>query len=92
MSFGDPVFFDHIEDMFEVYEVPDNVKARILQGQLTDKAKSLTARLTKTQLASYDALKLFLLNEYKLSPQQYKHKFMTANKLHDETYVLYASR
>jgi transposase InsO family protein len=87
-----PVFFDHIENLFEVYEVPDELKARILQAQLSDKAKSLTARLSREQSADYDQLKTFLLNEFKLSPQQYRQRFLSASKLPDETYALFASR
>ena len=87
-----PLFFDHIENLFDEYEVPANIQARLLQAQLTEKAKALTARLSKDQSADYKQLKDFLLSEYKLSPQQYRQRFLNATKQSEETYALFASR
>ena len=74
------------------YAHADNLRAKLLQAQLSEKAKTLVARLSRDQSNDYDSLKDFLLNEFKLSPQQYRQRFLTANKMHDETYTLFASR
>ena len=86
-----PLFFDHIENLFDEYEVPANIQARLLHAQLTEKAKALTARLSKDQSADYKQLKDFLLSEYKLSPQQYRQRFLNATNQSEETYALFAS-
>ena len=87
-----PGNFDHIENLFALYEVDDDVKSKLLQAHLNDKAKSLTVRLSREQLNSYEALKTFLLNEFKISPHQLRERFYTLRKLPDETYTLLASK
>jgi hypothetical protein len=57
-----PGYFEHTENLFTLYEVDDDVKSKLLQAQLTDRAKSLTVRLTLEQLNDYDELNEFLLN------------------------------
>jgi DNA repair exonuclease SbcCD ATPase subunit len=52
-----PLFFEHLEGIFEDYDVPDDLKARLLQAQLSEKAKGLIARLTKDKTSSYAELK-----------------------------------
>ncbi len=42
-----PGYFDHIENLFALYEVPDDIRSKLLQGQLNDKAKSITTLLTR---------------------------------------------
>ena len=87
-----PGYFDHIENLFASYAVPDNIKARILQGQLHDKAKSLTARLTRAQLDDYNQVKAFLLAEFRISPMKLRERFFTLTKQPEETYTLLASK
>ena len=76
-----PGYFDHIENLFALYEVDDDVKSKLLQAHLNDKAKSLTVRLSREQLNSYEALKTFLLNEFKISPHQLRERFYTLRKI-----------
>jgi hypothetical protein len=85
-------YFEHIENLFTLYEVDDDVKSKLLQAQLTDRAKSLTVRLTLEQLNDYDELKEFLLNEFKISPIQLRERFFSLRKKPDETYTLLASK
>jgi hypothetical protein len=87
-----PGYFEHIENLFTLYEVDDDVKSKLLQAQLTDRAKSLTVRLTLEQLNDYDELKEFLLNEFKISPIQLRERFFSLRKKPDETYTLLASK
>jgi len=56
-----PAFFENLQNMFISYEVPDDVKPKILQAHLSERVKSLTARLSREKLHSYKELKQFLL-------------------------------
>ena len=42
-----PGYFDHVENLFALYEVDEDVKSKLLQAHLSDKAKALTARLSR---------------------------------------------
>ena len=87
-----PGYFDHVENLFDLYEVDGDVKSKLLQSHLNDKAKALTVRLSRDQLDDYDALKSFLLNEFKISPNQLRERFYMLQKSQDETYTLLASK
>lgn len=85
-------YFEHLESLFELYQVPEDVQPKILQAHLNEKAKSLTVRLTKDQLADYGQFKEFLLNEYRITPTQLRERFFSLNKKADETYVNLSSK
>ena len=87
-----PCFFSHIERLFETVRVDDDVKPSLLMSQLSDKARTLTSRLTTEQMCSYTAIKDFLLREYRVSPIQLRERFFTTRKANDETYIALASR
>jgi len=87
-----PGYFDHVENLFALYEVDVDVQSKLLQAHLSDRAKSLTTRLSREQLDDYDALKAFLLNEFKISPIQLRDRFYTLRKSADETFTLLASK
>ena len=58
-----PAFFDHVENLFSLYEVPDSLRGPLLQAHLSDKAKALVIRLTRAQMDDYCLPKYFLLNK-----------------------------
>ena len=87
-----PGYFDHVENLFALYEVDEDVKSKLLQAHLSDTAKALTAHLTHQQLNDYDALKAFLLNEFEVSPIQLRERFYTLRKSANETFTLFASK
>ena len=86
-----PAFFKNLENMF-FYEVPDEVKPKILQAHLSDRAKSFTARLAREKLDSYKELKQFLLKEFRISPVQLRDKFYSLHKTAHETYTMLATK
>ena len=43
-------------------------------------------------MGDFAELKKFLLAEYKLTPREYKHRFVSATKNTDETHILFSSR
>jgi len=83
-------FFENLEIMFLSYEVPDEVKPKILQAHLSDRAKSFTARLARKKLDSYKELKQFLLKEFRISPVQLRDRFYSLHKTADKTYTMLA--
>ena len=87
-----PQFFDTIEKLYQIYQVPDDLKAKLLIPKLSSRAKSIIVRMTAENLEKYDEVKKFLLAEYKLTPREYKNRFDSAVKGNDETFVLFATR
>ena len=87
-----PQFFETVEKLYVMYEVPAEVQAKILIPLLTAQAKSLVNQMSIDDMSKYDELKEFLLTEYKLTPREYKIRFETAVKNAGETYTLFAAR
>jgi len=87
-----PAFFENLENMFESYEVPGDIKPKILLAHLSDRAKTLTARLTSKQLDDYEEVKKFLLKEFRISPVQLRDRFYSLRKATDETYTMLGSK
>ena len=87
-----PQFFDTVEKLYSMYEVPADLQAKLLIPLLTARAKSVICRMPATDMENYEALKEFLLAEFKLTPREYKVRFDSAVKGADETYVLFAAR
>ena len=59
---------------------------------LCKKARSFTARLSVVQLDDYEYVKDFILNQFKLTPRQYKARFDQAEKRFDETFIMFPAR
>lgn len=87
-----PQFFENIEAIFLSFEVPYDLRAKLLLPHLSQKARTLTARLTAEEMDNYEGVKDFLLSEFKLTPREYKHRFDNATKRPDETFVFFTAR
>jgi len=87
-----PQFFDTVEKLFTIYQVPADVQAKLLIPILSSQAKTIIGRMTSDDLMSYDKVKQFLLTEFRLTPKEYKVRFDTVSKNVNETYVLFTSR
>ena len=48
-----PQFFETVEKLFEIYEIPDDVKTKLLIPLLTAQAKALVNRMSVKDLAKY---------------------------------------
>ena len=70
-----PAYFNTVENVFAVYEVPNSRKAKLILLLLSLRAKSVICRLTAVQTDDYDELKRFLLAQFKLTPIEYKARF-----------------
>jgi len=87
-----PQFFNTVEKLFKIYQVPADVQGKLLIPILSSQAKTIIGRMTSDDLESYDKVKQFLLSEFRLTPKRYKLRFDTASKGTNDTYVLFASR
>jgi len=87
-----PQFFENIEAVFQSFEVPDDLWAKLLLPFLSSKAKTLIARLNADEMNNYEGMRDFLLSEFKLTPREYKSRFDNATKKNDETYVYFTAR
>src|SRR6218665_1086373 len=85
-------YFEHIERLFDQVKVDEDVKSNLLIGNLSERTKALTSRLSPEQFRDYTALKKFLLKEFHISPVQLRERFLTTRKSADETYASLASR
>jgi len=84
--------WDTCENLWAVYEVPHNLRAKLLLPLLSPKAKSLVSRLSAHELDDVSTIKEFLLREFKLTHREYRARFNAATRAHDETHTLFVSR
>ena len=49
-----PQFFDTIEKLYQIYQVPDDLRAKLLIPKLSSRAKSIIVRMTAEDLDRYD--------------------------------------
>jgi len=87
-----PQFFDTVEKLFTIYQVPADVQGKLLIPILSTQAKTIIGRMTSDDLMSYDKVKQLSPTEFRLTPKEYKVRFDTASKSVNGTYVLFASR
>ena len=86
-----PGYFQYLENQFDSYQVDDDVKSKILQAHLNDRARTIMSRLTTTQLDNYDELKQMLLQEFQVSPILLRERFFSRKKKSGETFSQLAS-
>ena len=64
-----PAYFDTVENVFAVYEVPKNLKAKLILPLLSFRAKSVICRLSAAQMDDYDELKSHLFKLFKTADE-----------------------
>ena len=93
---ADPVdllsYFRDVEQQFDLFEVPADLRVEILRPHLSDKAKLLVSKMDPRHNTVYGEVKRMLLREFKLSPAVYLERFNTEIRKTDETYLLYSAR
>ena len=75
-----PQFVDSLEAMFRSFEIPADLRAKLLLPFLSLKAKLLISRLNDEELEDYEGVRDFLLSEFKLTPTGYKARFDNAKQ------------
>ena len=87
-----PSWFNMVENVWSKFEVPVDLRSKLIIPKLTSHAKSLITRLSLDDQNDYEKLRDFLLKQYQLGSREYRARFLHANKNPGETWVLYTSR
>ena len=87
-----PSYFDGVEKLFDSFKVPAAIQVKVLLPFLSDKCRTLLARFDREKMDDYPSVRKFILDEFRLTPIQFKERFEKAIKLQDETYTLFCSR
>jgi hypothetical protein len=87
-----PAFFDSVENLFELYGVPADLRSKLLLPRLTGKAKSMVSKLALSELDDYGCLKKRLLKEFRVTPRELRSRFAQASKRSDETFAVFGAR
>ena len=87
-----PAYFNCVDNIWETYGVPDELKAKLLIPQLTTRAKSLITKLPLAEQGDYTKLKEYLLKQHQLGPREYRARFLHAARNPGETWEAFTSR
>jgi hypothetical protein len=81
---NDPIesvsFFDSLEKLYAIFEVPKYLKVTLLRPYLNVHARSLLTRFDSVHYNNYNRVKQFLLHEFHLCPQVYLERFQRAKR------------
>ena len=92
----DPVemisFFKSVEQLYESFEIPTELKAALVRPHLNERARSLVTRLSADVAKNYNKMRDAILAEFKLSPNMYLDRFNSLTRGTEETTVMFASR
>jgi hypothetical protein len=93
---SDPIelisFFETVEDLFKKFDIPPDIQTTLLRPHLSEKARSLLTRVDTAISSDFAAVRKFLLEQFHLTPLEYKKKFNTATGQSNESYLLFANR
>src|SRR6218665_1062457 len=65
---------------------------KLLLPLMTQRARTVINRVTLADRDNYATVKEHLLKEFKLTPREYRSKFMDAKKTAEETYTMFTAR
>jgi len=80
-----PSWFNMVENVWSKFEVPVDLRSKLIIPKLTLHAKSLTTRLSLDNQYDYEKLRDFLIKQYQLGSRKYRARFLHANKNLGET-------
>lgn len=86
------LFFNSVENAFEIKKVPDHLKSEILLCVLGEKANSLLVYMSEEEISDYETLKSFVLKESQPTPLECLHNFREAQQMQNETYSQFSTR
>ena len=87
-----PALFETYENVCHAFDVPDDLKPKLLLPFLCKKARSFVARLPIVQVDDYEYVKDFIVNQCRLTARQYRARFEQGEKRFDETCIIFAAR
>src|SRR5678815_242072 len=87
-----PLYFETVENAFRSFNVQEQFWVKLLLPLMTPKARTVLNRLSFADLDDYQVVKQHLLKEFKLTPREYRSKFIDAKKTVEETYTMFTAR
>ena len=87
-----PLYFETVENAFRSFNVQEQFWVKLLLPLMTPKARTVLNRLSFADLDDYEIVKQHLLKEFKLTPREYRSKFIDAKKTAEETYTMFTAR
>src|SRR6218665_3801190 len=87
-----PLYFQTVENAFRSFEVDRRYWVKLLLPLMTQRARTVINRVTLADRDNYATVKEQLLKEFKLTPREYRSKFMDAKKTAEETYTMFTAR
>ena len=84
-------FFRNVERLFLDFKVPKELQAAIVRPFLTERAKTLIAKLDPDKASKYEEVRNAVLKEYKISATMYRDKFNEIAKTDDQTFIMVTS-
>lgn len=85
-------FFRHAEGVFNRYEVPDDLKADLIQPYLNQKSRLIVGRMDPQLSKNYADIRDIILKENKLTPATYLEHFNSIVCGENETCVMFVAR
>jgi hypothetical protein len=73
-----PSYFDSIENLFKLYDVPTDIQSKLLIAHLSGKPRSIVSKLFVAQLNDYGFVKNCLLNEFQITPRELRSRLLKA--------------
>ena len=86
-----PLYFETVENAFSSFQVDRQFWVKLLLPLMTPKARTVLNRLSLADLDNYEMVKKHLLKEFKLTPREYRSKFIDAKKTVEETYTMFTA-
>src|SRR6218665_2573237 len=86
------LYFETVENAFRSFEVDRRYWVELLLPLMTHRARTVINRVTLADRDNYATVKEQLLNEFKLTPREYRSKSMDAKKMAEETYTIFTTR
>ena len=85
-------YFENVERLFKEFNVDANLQVHLLKPHLSEKGRSLIARMSNADEINYDKVKEVLLQEFKVNSAALLQRYQNTVKERDETYALYSTR
>lgn len=86
-----PVWFDTVENLFARYEVPEAVRAHMVYPLVAARHGYLCSRIERDQF-SFEQIRQTVLKELRLSPDEYRKKFVSTSRRKDEAWQQFGTR